>query len=51
MYYRAGPLASLLAAVAVAVAAMLLSPAPAHAHSAQSERMVEAGALDSCIPY
>ncbi|MFI0710182.1 hypothetical protein ACH4SK_05920 [Streptomyces inhibens] len=49
MYYRAGPLASLLAAVAVA--AMLLSPAPAHAHPAQSERMVEAGALDSCIPY
>ncbi|WP_181923632.1 hypothetical protein [Streptomyces inhibens] len=49
MLNQAGPLVSALAALTVA--AMLLSPAPAHAHTAQPERMVEAGALDSCTPY
>ncbi|UKY53887.1 hypothetical protein [Streptomyces inhibens] len=49
MLNQAGPLASLLAALAVT--AMLLSAAPAHAHTAQSERTVEASALDSCLPY
>ncbi|MGP8297498.1 hypothetical protein ACTPOK_05965 [Streptomyces inhibens] len=49
MLNQAGPLASLLAALAVA--AMLLSPAPAHAHTTQSERTVEASAQDACIPY